>query len=277
MPHPTITLTEERETLLIPLYGKALESRRDNPILDDQMAENIDARIDYDFGRLRVSRMASITLALRAKKLDTCTREYLAQHEYPLVLHLGCGLDSRVVRVADPRALWYDLDYPDVIDLRRLFYQETAIYHMLATSVSDFRWLDAVAATGPAMIVAEGLLMYLDAEEVGSLLLALRKLFPASQIAFDASPPSTPGWWPDTTRRSGRWEQRSDGGSTTRRRSKAGPGPAAARRMVLHPGGGHRQATGALPAHIQGHRPPASDQARASHLAVPTVILSVSS
>ena len=222
MPHPTITLTEERETLLIPLYGKALESRRDNPILDDQMAENIDARIDYDFGRLRVSRMASITLALRAKKLDTCTREYLAQHEYPLVLHLGCGLDSRVVRVADPRALWYDLDYPDVIDLRRLFYQETAIYHLLASSVSDFRWLDAVAATGPAMIVAEGLLMYLDAEEVGSLLLALRKLFPGSQIAFDDFTTFNArlvARHHPAIRQMGaeiRW------GSTTRRRSKAG-------------------------------------------------------
>ncbi len=181
-----ITLTQEKETLLIPLYSKAAESRRAHPILVDEPAQAIVAQIDFDWSRLRVKAGTRIMLAMRAKKLDRCTQDYLAQHDHALVLHLGCGLDSRVVRVAHPQAHWYDLDYPDVIALRRRFYQEHETYHMIGSSVLDFRWMDSIVEQGPAMIVAEGLLMYLAPREVKALLLKLQERFQPFQIAFDA-------------------------------------------------------------------------------------------
>lgn len=181
-----ITLTQEKETLFVPLYSKALESRRKNPILVDKTAESILAHIDYDFSKLRVPPQSRVTLAMRAKKLDGYVREYLLQGNNPLVLHLGCGLDSRINRVSRPPAKWYDLDYPAVIELRHLFYQETENYQMLGSSVTDLGWMDAVVEAGPAVIIAEGLLMYLHEDAVKSLILALQKRFPGSQLAFDA-------------------------------------------------------------------------------------------
>lgn len=174
-----ITLTEERETLLIPLYSKAREQR----LITDPTAAAILDRVSYDFARLRTPWVTRATLAMRANKLDAVVHEHAA----PLVLHLGCGLDARVDRV-DPNAatLWYDIDYPEVIDLRRRFYAETERRRMLGSSVTDLAWLDEVTVDGPATIIAEGLLMYLTGEEVRDLLLALRERFPGSEIAFDA-------------------------------------------------------------------------------------------
>jgi O-methyltransferase involved in polyketide biosynthesis len=182
----SIKLTQERETLFVPLYSKALESKRSDPILVDPQAEAILAQVDYDFSKLRVPIQSRITLAMRAKKLDACVREFLARHERALVLHLGCGLDSRVRRVDHPRAPWYDLDYPNVIELRRSFYQEDDMYHMLGSSVLDFEWMEAVDGDGPAIIIAEGLLMYLHESQVKDLLARLQRRFPNSEIAFDA-------------------------------------------------------------------------------------------
>lgn len=181
-----IRLTREKETLLVPLYSKAVESRRARPIIVDCKAEEILRHIDYDFRELRIPRQSLVTLAMRAKKLDSCVRDYLDRTGNPLVLHLGCGLDSRVLRVGQARGEWYDLDYPEVIDLRRKFYEETEHYHMISSSVTDLTWLDRVKGNGAACIIAEGLLMYLREEDVKELFAALQRRLPGSEIAFDA-------------------------------------------------------------------------------------------
>jgi O-methyltransferase involved in polyketide biosynthesis len=181
-----IELTREKETLLVPLYSKAVESRRSQPIVSDPKAVEILASIDYDFSGLRIPRQTLVTLAMRAKKLDSIVKKYIEVKENPLILHLGCGLDSRVLRVGNGAVRWFDLDYPDVIRLRRAFYQETEHYRMIPSSVTDFSWFDAVEASGPACIIAEGLLMYLHEQEVKSLFGELRRRLPGSQMAFDA-------------------------------------------------------------------------------------------
>lgn len=182
-----IRLTREKETLLVPLYSKAVESQGPHPIIVDPKAEEILQRIEYDFDELRVPRQTLITLAMRAKKLDSYVRDYLDRSENPLVLHLGCGLDSRVLRVGFDKGGWYDIDYPDVIELRRRFYDETSYYHMIPSSVTERAWLDqVVAGNGRACIVAEGLLMYLHEEEVRRLFLDLQRRLPSSEIVFDA-------------------------------------------------------------------------------------------
>lgn len=184
---PKFKLTEEKETLFVPLLGKAVMSKREHPILVDPKAEEIIGSVDYDFERLRAPDKTLITLAMRAKQLDSYVRDYLNRVDDPLVLHLGCGLDSRVLRVGFEKGAWYDLDYPDVIELRRQFYAEGDGYHMIASSVTDRGWLDSLdEATRPACIIAEGLLMYLHEAEVRRLFEDLQRRLPGSEIAFDA-------------------------------------------------------------------------------------------
>jgi O-methyltransferase involved in polyketide biosynthesis len=183
MEKKSIALHQEQETLLIPLFAKA----QPNPILEDAEAQKILASIDYDFARLHVPQKTAVTLLIRARKMDETVREFLAAHPKALILHLGCGLDSRCLRVGTPQAQWYDLDLPDVIQLRRAFYSETESYHMLASSVADLAWLDQIPPTSlPVLIIAEGLFMYLPETSVKQLLLAIHDRFPHSQIIFDA-------------------------------------------------------------------------------------------
>ncbi len=191
MPNPTIRLTEEKETLLVPLYSKAIECRRERPIICDAKAVEILESVDYDFQALRVPRQSLVTLAMRAKKLDCYVSAYLSRSAAPLVIHLGCGLDSRILRVAaDIDVDWFDIDFPEVIELRRKFFDEHGRYHMLGRSVTDWSWIaEIVSLAGdkrPAMIVAEGLLMYLEESDVKMLFEKIRESFPGSEFAFDA-------------------------------------------------------------------------------------------
>ena len=184
-----ITLTEEKETLLVPLFSKACADKENNPIIIDHKASEILESINYDFEGLSVPRQTMITLAMRAEKIDEYVQNYInwENNENPKVLHLGCGLDSRILRVGFNRGKWYDIDYPDVIELRRNFYDETPYYRMVPSSVTSRDWLDKIELTeGPACIIAEGLFMYLKEKEIRDLFLDLQKRLPSSEIIFDA-------------------------------------------------------------------------------------------
>jgi len=185
-PRAKVALTGVQETLLIPLYAKAMGSSWPNPIFADPKAEEILQSVEYDFSQLSIARKVVITMCIRAARFDTYAREFLASQPQAVVLHLGCGLDSRCLRVPHDDAQWYDLDLPEVIALRRIFYEETPTYHMIACSVTDPGWVDAVAASGrPVFAIAEGLLMYLKEAEVKALVLKLRKAFPGCHLACD--------------------------------------------------------------------------------------------
>jgi O-methyltransferase involved in polyketide biosynthesis len=183
-----VRLTKEKETYLSTLYGKALDSRAENPILGDTFADEVVRRIDYDFEKLKLAKGGSITLPMRAKHLDSWTREFLAAHPNSTVLHLGCGLDSRVFRIDPPATVrWYDVDLPDVIELRRRLYPERHDYEMIAvTSVTHLHWLDGIAADRPVFVVAEGLVSYLSPKDGIALFNRVTEQFPSGQIVFDA-------------------------------------------------------------------------------------------
>lgn len=178
-----VTLTPEQETLLITLYCKA---QQDNPIFFDPTARDILNRVDYDFTRLRVPYKTVVLVSQRAKKLDAVTRDFLAEQPGSVVVQLGCGLDSRFWRVDDGRVSWYDLDMPPVAELREQFYSGNERYHIIASSVTDLEWMDAVAAGGrPVLVVAEGLLMYLSEADVRGLVLQLQETFPGCRLIAD--------------------------------------------------------------------------------------------
>lgn len=182
-----ISLTGEKETLLITLYGKGEESRLPDSLLHDRFAAAALEHIDYDFKRLNINRDMMIGLAMRAHILDRWARAFLAFHPDATVLHLGCGLDSRIFRIDPPAGTrWFDVDYPEAIELRRRLYPEREGYALIGSALPDPGWLDSVPTDRPALIVAEGVFPYLAADETLPLLDRLASHFPSGELAFDA-------------------------------------------------------------------------------------------
>ncbi|MFN2299441.1 MAG: class I SAM-dependent methyltransferase [Anaerolineales bacterium] len=179
-----ITLTAEQETLMITLYCKTLGVPKG--LFPDDAAWKIVERVDYDFARLRVATGTRLTVFMRAKRIDGYIRDFLTRRPDGVVLHLGCGLDTRCFRVNNGTVRWFDVDLPDAIALRRKFFAETGNYHMIASDVLAYGWMDAVPRGAPVFIAAEGLMMYLPEEKVKELILRLRETFPDSELAFDA-------------------------------------------------------------------------------------------
>lgn len=181
-----VHLSGSAETLLLTLYGRAVDAGRPDPILGDAMAVQAVDRLDYDFARTRTSTAIAAAVAARAAFFDDWTRRFLADHQRATVLQLAAGLDSRPWRIdPGPEVDWYDVDFPEVIALRRELFPERARYTMIAASVVDDGWLDQVPQEYPVFVLAEGLTPYLEPERGRRLFRRLVDHFASGVVAVD--------------------------------------------------------------------------------------------
>ena len=154
-------LTNESKTLFIPLIGKARISK-DNLFFKDEKAEEIVLSVNYDLKGLKVSKWLSMYLSLRALIIDELCNDYLKNNSDVTILHLGCGLDSRYLRINQNYKKWYDIDYESVIKMRKKYYTTSFNYEMVGSSVTSTEWLEQIDTNSNLLIIMEGLtILYL--------------------------------------------------------------------------------------------------------------------
>ena len=179
------------ETLLIPLYCRAVESQRPDALVKDERAVELMNRIDYNFSWIKFSSADMLFTIMRVREFDRHTQAFLAAYPDGIVVSIGCGLDTRFDRVDNGMVEWYDLDLPEVIALRRQLVAETPRCRFIECSMLDFAWMDIVGgnANRPCLFLAEGVFPYFGEAEVRRLVLALQARFPGAELVFDAMTP----------------------------------------------------------------------------------------
>jgi O-methyltransferase involved in polyketide biosynthesis len=131
-------------------------------------------------------------MILKSREFDRFAQDFLKRHPDGVVVHIGCGFDTRFERVDNGQVEWYDLDLPEVIGLRRkMIGSDGERYHLLGCSVLDSAWMDAMKAhlPRPFLFLAEGVFMYFKEAQVKSLVLTLLDHFPEAEMVFDAFSP----------------------------------------------------------------------------------------
>lgn len=170
-------------TLYIPLYGKALVSRMGR-FLQDEMAEQIWQQEGFPLKGKAKSRWLAYSMAMRAAVFDRWLEDRLKQTPEAVVLHLGCGLDSRILRVGEADGMWFDVDFPEVIGERQRYFRETECYRMLGADLRDLTWLEKIPG-GKAVVVMEGISMYLQPHQLRELFAGLSEHFQQLDILMD--------------------------------------------------------------------------------------------
>jgi O-methyltransferase involved in polyketide biosynthesis len=183
-----VELGEVQKTLLIPLWGRAKESEKPNPIVLDPLARQLVSQIDYDFeGQLaKLPSQFLFNCAVRAHHFDTALKAFLAAHPDGTVVNIGAGLDTTFQRVDNGRAVWYDLDLPDSMALRRKLLPEGPRNRIIAKSVFDRSWFrDVKARDAGVFLMAGGVFAYLKEKDIRPLFLDLAREFPGCEIQFE--------------------------------------------------------------------------------------------
>ena len=186
-----IELGSVQKTLLLPLWGRAVETRKARPLLVDQDAVRIIESIDYDFSIIarNISFVSQLAWIARSLHADRTIRELLERHPGAAFVNLGCGLDTTFERVDNGRLRWYDLDLPDVMELRKKYIRESGRRKPIACSLLDDGWLGQLTTGDPIFFLASGVLYYLEEVQVKAFLIKLANALPGSEILFDACSP----------------------------------------------------------------------------------------
>lgn len=182
-----VDLEGPQQTMLATLYAKALDADLPNAILGDRYAKEAVGRIEYDWVKTTITPRKSASVTTRTAHLDIWARQFLDAHPSAVVLHMGCGLDGRYFRLQPgPLVEWYDIEYPDVADLRTRLYPAAEHCHVVAASVTDPAWLAKIPTGRPALMIAEGLTMYLREQDGITLLRRVVDRFGRGELQFDA-------------------------------------------------------------------------------------------
>ena len=184
-----------QETLIIPLYGRRLCSWRFPGLYQDTTAAMLMEKVDYDFSALErqanglMQTFGALEVAMRQNDLAWEVRDYLNAHPRAAVINLGCGLDNTGRACDNGRCSIWNIDLPDVIELRDRLLPAGEREKNLAFDLKDPRWMDAVR-TDPedgAVLFAAGVFYYFTTEDVKSLATGIAKRFPRGRLVFDAA------------------------------------------------------------------------------------------
>ena len=156
------------KTLYIPLFAKAYVSKK-GLFLHDKKAEEIWGEEAFPLKGKSKSKWLAYYLGARAAVFDEWVKEQIKNMQDAVVVHIGCGMDSRVLRVGEIHCKWYDVDFEQVIEERKRYYSNSENYQMLAGDVRDDKWLEKIEKCNRAIVVMEGVSMYLTPLEIQTL------------------------------------------------------------------------------------------------------------
>ncbi len=184
-------LTGVPRTLLLPLRGRAEAQAHPHPLFQDPLAVEWLKLVGWD-RELDVlyrkgSKAFSIVTAIRTYHHDQIASSHIVNHSHPVVVELGAGLSSRFHRIGQNAYRWLELDLPVVTELRCQLDTQTQQHQFISASIMDFDWMDTLPNVPPENIlfIAEGLLMYLEVNEVQQLISVMRSRFPGATLDLE--------------------------------------------------------------------------------------------
>lgn len=180
-----------QETLLLPLWGRAYETQRPEPRLRDDKAVEIMAKVDYDFSKIhKTQAMSQHGWVARSLHTDKLAKEFIDKHPQASIVNLGCGLDTTFSRIDNGSITFYELDFPDVIELRKHFYTDNDRHISIASSFHDTgKWFDKIKVADGLLFLAGGVFMYSGEEQMKKFFIATADYFKNCEFYFDAMSP----------------------------------------------------------------------------------------
>jgi O-methyltransferase involved in polyketide biosynthesis len=172
----------------MPLWGRAKEYQKENPLIKDEFAYKIINQMDYDFERMSGSynEHYQVNWATRAYHIDKTILKIITDSPDATIVNLGAGLDTTFQRIDNGKIIWYDLDLPDTIELRKKLIPESERNRFISKSILDFTWCRDIVISGSKVIfIAAGVLCYFDKKSVREIFLRLILEFPRSEFIFE--------------------------------------------------------------------------------------------
>ena len=192
------------DTALWVAVYRAMETARPDAIFKDPYAE----RLAGDKGRkivdeMKQGRSMAWAMIVRTAVMDEMIMDRINHAGVDTVLNLAAGLDTRAWRLPLPPALtWIDVDLPAITEYKQSYMRAeraACAYEAIAADLTNVPIRDALfnqvgRRARTMLVITEGLLIYLSAEEVTALAKALQATGSARWWITDIASPMLLEW-----------------------------------------------------------------------------------
>ena len=141
---PTTGVPQTAWLVLSSLY-QAVEKAPD--LWQDEEATKLFEKLAPSFPLINcISSDDTLYIALRKRHVYNKVENFFARNPNGVVVNLGCGLDTLHLRFPSKR--WFDVDLPDITDVKKTLFTTTDSYTLITSSALDFSWMDQIPQRG---------------------------------------------------------------------------------------------------------------------------------
>lgn len=191
MGHKMQNLQGVADTTYIPLVARIYVTEHFPEFFCDEKAVEVGKKIPPEaLNRIRKksSEYAMIASVARYHVLDRVVRTFVSEHpEGCGIINLGAGLETMAARLNLPKAMFYEVDLPETVELREAFLEPLPNEVVIAGDMFELSWIHKIDTTVPLLIIVSGVFQYFSEEKNTSFIQALSRHLPGSEIIFDAT------------------------------------------------------------------------------------------
>jgi len=190
-----ININDISETAFLTLQCHRIDAESVSPILNDSSSVHTfnvfkgyfsksNSALYKKLFQNKVNKNLVTYIVVRAKKFDNYITKFINKYPNATVVNIGCGLDNRFERINNGIIRFFDLDLPDIMNIKKQIFQEKGNYYQISQSVFEFDWIDRIDSKH-VILVAEGVLMYCNEQDVKKLFLTLQEKLNNPEIVFE--------------------------------------------------------------------------------------------
>jgi len=178
------------DTMLIPMAARIYASKRFPEYFYDETALSLEAKIPAGtFERIWKSSSEYTMLASVARyyNFDEMVQNFYAKHKKCNIINLGSGLETAAFRLSTINAPFYEIDLPEVIELRKNILDTKENETLIGADIFKLEWVNDIDTTLPSLLIVSGVFQYFREEKVLTFLSAIKERFPKGELIFDAT------------------------------------------------------------------------------------------
>ncbi|MFX1236166.1 MAG: class I SAM-dependent methyltransferase [Promethearchaeota archaeon] len=157
-------------------------------IYKDKILHAFVNELNYDFTEIKnhIDLMKQLTIVICHNNFELLINNFIKRFPNATIVDLGAGFNTLFYKTDNNTLKWYDIDLPEVINIKKKLLPPNPRYKFIAKSVLDYSWMgDITENRGGVFIIAGSLFKYLKESDIKDLFAKISKKFPGSELAFD--------------------------------------------------------------------------------------------
>lgn len=181
------TLKGLEDTLYIPLMARIYASKKFPEFFYDEKALSLESFIPTNEIKENSTECFYMASVCRQYTIDKKIRRFIETKDLSNVVFLGAGLETAYNRIGNKTVNFYQVDLPDVIEVRRSLLGEAENECLISGDMFSLDWIKEVDISLPTLLVVSGVYQYFKEEKILSMISDMKDRITNGELVFDAT------------------------------------------------------------------------------------------